>query len=203
LTTAAKGTIHRPDSWSPDGKTLAFRIYEGDESSIWTVSPGVGSEPKLFHHVRGSNQYETSFSPDGKWLAYTSTTTGSDEIFVTAFPRKGPPVRVTQEGGSFPIWSPDGRELIYRRSFHKQISRSQEARLFSVPIMAQGGIEIGAERTLPIEGFLIFNTYRDFDLASDGLRFVMIYPAGSAVRRPRIHIVQNWFEELKARVPVS
>jgi hypothetical protein len=58
-----------------------------------------------------------------------------------------------------------------------------------------------AERTLPMEGFLTFNTYRDYDISSDGTRFLMVLPADRQTRPHKIHIVQNWFEDLKRHVP--
>lgn len=60
------------------------------------------------------------------------------------------------------------------------------------------------ERELPIKGFLLFGGLRDYDVMPDGKRFVMVFPsrdeAGRA-ERPRINVVVNWIEELKARVP--
>jgi Tol biopolymer transport system component/predicted Ser/Thr protein kinase len=203
LTTAAAGASQRPDSWSPDGAILAYRVYMGDgDAGIWMLTPGAGSEPKLFHDVPGSDQYESVFSPDGRWLAYASDESGEDEVYILPFPGPGPPVRLTREGGGHPMWSPDGRQVFYRRSFHRHLSRSQGARLFSMPITARGGVEFGAERMLPLEGFLVFNTYKDYDITADGKRFLLIVPVAGAMRPPRISVVQNWFEELKARVPV-
>jgi serine/threonine-protein kinase len=193
----------RPDSWSPDGSTLAYRSAGADESSaaIWTLEPGTGREPVVFHDLPGSDQYESAFSPDGKWLAYTSTETGADEVFVQPFPATGAKVRVTQRGGGFPIWSPNGRELFYRRSFDRGLNRSHGARLFAVDIATNNGVEFGPERELPVKGFLVFNSYRDYDIAPDNKRFLMVFPAGGSADPPRITVVQNWFEELKVRVP--
>ena len=115
------------------------------------------------------------------------------------YPPTGAKVRVTQAGGTFPIWSPDGRELIYRRSFDAEPYRSEGARLYSVPVTTVGSFGFGAERALPIDGFLVFNTFRDYDITRDGKRLLLVYPAERRARSPQIHIVQNWFEELAAR----
>ena len=200
LTTAREGSSERPDAWSPDGRILAYRVYRDQRATIWTLTRG--GEARPFHDPGpGITAYEAAFSPDGKWLAYTSTETGADEISIMPFPGPGAPVRLTRDGGTFPMWSPDGREIFYRHSFHKQISRTQGARLFSLPISTAGTVQFGNERTLPLEGFLVFNTYRDYDITPDGTRFLLIYHVGRPARPPRIGVVQNWFEELKARAP--
>ncbi len=199
LTTASPAVGHRPDSWSPDGCVLAFRAYDKDgNASIWTWTPDKRTE--RFHTLPGTSQYEAAFSPDGRWLAFTSTETGDDQVLVMPFPGPGAPVRLTRDGGCFPMWSPDGRELFYRRSYLRQLSRTQGARLLSVPISTRGSVAFGAERTLPMEGFLVFNTYKDYDIARDG-RFLLIVPVKSPSRPPRINVVQSWFEELRVRVP--
>jgi serine/threonine-protein kinase len=200
---ALLGDYGRPDSWSPDGSTLAYRSARRNESTaIWTLEPGAGRQPALFYDLPDSDQYESAFSPDGRWLAYTSTETGADEVFVQPFPATGAKVRVTQRGGNFPVWSPDGKGLFYRRSFDKDLNRSHGARLFAVDVTTNGGFEFGPERELPMKGFLVFNTYRDYDVAQDNKRFLMVFPAGGPPGLPRISVVQNWFEELKTRVPV-
>jgi serine/threonine-protein kinase len=189
-----------PDSWSPHGPTLAYRTAQRrNDVGIWTLVPGAA--PKPFHDLAGSDQSEGAFSPDGKWLAYTSNETGAEEIFLQPFPATGAKFRVTQRGGSFPIWSPDARELFYRRSFYSDLNRSHGARLFGVDITTEGSVEFGAERALPLEGFLVFFSYRDFDVTRDDGRFLMVFPEKPPAP-PRIAVVQNWFEELKARVPV-
>ena len=73
-----------------------------------------------------------------------------------------------------------------------------------VDINVEPAFSFSNERVLPLEGFLVFGSYRDYDITPDGERFVVIMPADSAESgepvRPRIHIVLNWFEELKERV---
>ena len=53
-----------------------------------------------------------AISPDGRWLAYQSTTAGADEVWLKEYP-DGAPKRVSTNGGRFPVWSRDGRELYY------------------------------------------------------------------------------------------
>jgi len=110
-----------PSSWRPDGKVLAFTQLnpdtswdilalpiEGDEKSGW--KPG---EPKPF--LNGPfNEYDPAFSPDGRWLAYSSNESGNPEVYVRPFPGPGGKWQISVGGGLFPKWSRNGRELFYR-----------------------------------------------------------------------------------------
>jgi serine/threonine-protein kinase len=202
LTIAEEGTSHHARSWSAHGPTLSFTVEADGNTGIWTVVPGRGNKPEPFYDIPASKQDESAFSPDGKWLAYTSDESGRQEIHVQPFPATGRKHQLTQEGGTFALWSPDGREIFYRRTF-QQVTRSQGMRLFAVPIQTDGRFEFGNERTLPLDRFLAFRGYQDYDITPDGQRFLMVVlPEGGEARSPRIHIVQNWFEDLQERVPL-
>ena len=111
-----------PGSWHPSGKYLAFSQQsartnpdiwilpmEGDEQSGW--KPGT---PAVFLNSI-SNEGEPMFSPDGRWLAYTSSETGTTEVFVRAFPGPGGPWQVSSGGGLTPVWSRTKPEIMYAR----------------------------------------------------------------------------------------
>ena len=127
----------------------------------------------------------------------------NQDIYVEPFPPTGARWRISQEGGNFPLWSPDASALFYRRSGGSTSPR----RLQSVDVKTAPDFTFGNERTLPIERFLIFSFYRDYDITPDGQRFVMVFPEGQAEpgesSRGRIEVVLNWFEELKRLVPVN
>ena len=190
----------RPEGWSPVGPTLAYRVRSPTDSSLWTIVPGSGRPPTLLTDLPGSAQYEAAFSPDGRWFAYTSNETGSDEIYVQPFPPTGVKHRATQHGGSWAMWSPDGR-LVYRRSFDIAATRSTGMSLFALDVTMDRGVWFGTERALPLQGFIAIRDFRNYGLTPDGKKFVVLLPAGKPSPGPRITIVQNWFEDLKARVP--
>jgi serine/threonine-protein kinase len=197
LTVADEGTYHRPDAWS--GDTLAYQVHRGRETTeIWTVSPG--QEPKRFFGVPRVWVSQPAFSPDGKWLAYVSSETGRFEVYLQPYPATGARHRVTQQGGMCPKWSPDGREIVYRRSFDSRVYRSTGASLYAVPVSTEKGVRVGSERALPMEGFLVFHSYCDYDIAPDGQRYVMVYPASGRPDPVRLGVVQGWFGELEERV---
>jgi serine/threonine-protein kinase len=109
-----------PFSWHPSGRFLAFHTapgtsrsdigtvpLEGDESSGWKV--GQPSIVLSEAYVEGL----PAFSPDGRWLAYTSFESGQPEVYVRPFPALDSKVKVSAETGAFPMWSPARSELFY------------------------------------------------------------------------------------------
>jgi len=100
-----------------------------------------------------------------------------------------------------PLWSPDGSELFYRPSPNPAVPV-----LNVVGIGTEPAFSFTSERQLPVQGFVTVANRRDYDIEPDGERFVMVFPADldnlEEAARPQINIVQNWFEELKERVPV-
>jgi len=81
----------------------------------------------------GVTQHSSRFSPDGKWIAYTSIETGRFEVFVQPFPRTGAKFRVTQQGGGHALWSNDGKELLF----------DNNRQLFAVSVRTKGSFFSG------------------------------------------------------------
>src|SRR4030095_15738935 len=110
-----------PDSWSPDGKYLMYRTRDPKTGNDLWVLPLVGERIPVPFANGLSSEVEGRFSPDGHWVAYVSTDSGHDDIYVRAF---SPDARngstgvgdihvVSRGGGTRPRWSGDGRELFY------------------------------------------------------------------------------------------
>ena len=137
------------------------------------------------------------FSPDGQWVAYESPRGGNqgpdEEIFVQPFPLTGGIHQISRGGADDPIWSRDGRELFYRRG----------SELIAVAVRAASVFEWSNPQALPIS---VVPCERQYDVMPDGQQFLITIPADQAdsgePTRQQINIVQNWFEELKQRVPV-
>ncbi|MET0290952.1 MAG: hypothetical protein ABW136_01225, partial [Steroidobacteraceae bacterium] len=108
------------DARAPEG------IYDGDRSLFFITLTGqrdygISSLDLASKAVTplvdrpGSEQHSSRRSPDGRWIAYASNETGRQEIWLEPLPITGKRYRVTQNGGSHPLWAPDGRALYYDR----------------------------------------------------------------------------------------
>jgi eukaryotic-like serine/threonine-protein kinase len=197
-----------PWSWSPDGKVLA--MTELKFSPAFSIDIGVLSiEDKRKRIALLEEKYiesDPQISPDGRWIAYTSNESGTDEIYVRPFPEvnKGR-WQVSTGGGEMSLWSPDGRELFYRSGDAVMAVKAERD-----PTFKPGRPEVLFRGTyIPpgTEGI-------PWDISPDGKRFLMMKESGAASGTstagetmgagPRkINIVLNWLEELKQRVPVK
>jgi serine/threonine-protein kinase len=134
------------------------------------------------------------FSPDGRWLAYTSTESGRPEVYVQPFPGPGGKSQISTEGGTEPVWNPNGRELFYRQS----------DRMMAVDIVTQPALTAGRPRLL-FEGpyLLSAGNLPAYDVSPDGQRFLMVVESEQEEPPTQINLVLNWFEELNRQVPTE
>jgi len=166
-----------PTSVSPDGATLLFGDPSGGDEDIWAVSMK-GAPNRARQAVAGGqgNQSEAVFSPDGKWVAYQSSESGKDEIFLIPYPSDRGPVRqqVSTQGGESPRWSPDGKMIYYRIA----------GRVFRVTVNPGAG-EIGTPEALPP-----IDRMRFVSIAPDGRLLVGRTPDGVASHS--VNVILNW-----------
>ena len=186
-----------PFSWSGDGKLLAYvEINAETGRSIGLLSLEGEPSSRLVMDTR-FDERSPSISPDGRWLAYDCDESGRKEIYVQSLPDMSGKWQVTTEGGSEPLWSPDGRELFYR----------VENRMMAVTIETDP-IFVSGNPILLFEGQYYEEPTgsRSYDVSPDGQRFLMIKEGDSADdQRNRTELigVENWFEELKRLAPVE
>jgi serine/threonine-protein kinase len=194
--------IHVPQSFSPDGQLLAFyEVNPTTQRDIWVMrmsDPSVSSGQVRQSQPFLRSPFEESaprFSPDGRWLAYISDESGRYEIYVQPYPGPGGKWQISAEGGNEPAWNPNGRELFYRSG----------DKMMAVEIATQPAFTAGKPRILfegryepsPVPG-------TNYDVSPDGQRFLMLKPSESVEAAPtQIVVVQNWFEELKQKVPTG
>jgi eukaryotic-like serine/threonine-protein kinase len=152
-----------PDSWTPDGRTLYYRVFVNGQSDVWTVSPGI-APPRPFLSTP-FNEMNARVSPDGRFLAYTSNETGGNQIYVRRLDDAGSRQQVSARGATFSAWAPDGRRLYYRGT----IAPDVPVGLWAVDIGSGPVSTFGAPRLL----FSNAGFEGKFDLTRDGTRFVM------------------------------
>jgi Tol biopolymer transport system component len=101
-----------PESWSPDGRTLLFsQLDPKTRSDLWLL-PMDGGKPVLFVGT-DAEEGQGRFSPDGRWVAYTSNETGRAEVYVRAYPPSDARWQISVEGGVNPLWRGDGGEIFF------------------------------------------------------------------------------------------
>jgi Tol biopolymer transport system component len=108
-------TARAPESCSTATELVSYTLKEGSagrDYDIWVFSPSDRTTRALIV-VPTTSEQSSRFSPDGKWLAYQSNENGRFEIYVEPFPRTGVRTRVSNAGGERPVWSPDGKEIVY------------------------------------------------------------------------------------------
>jgi len=187
-----------PGSWSPDGQVLAFHQQPSVGSSatnrdIWILPLEGERKPQSILQTQ-FNELAPVFSPDGRWLAYVSDESGRNEIYVRPFPEveKGK-WQISTDGGTELRWAANG-ELFYRNESGDQ--------MMAVNITTEPTFGAGTPRLL-FEGVYTRSQGGSafYDVTPDGQRFVMVQvqETGST----QIHVVLNWFEELKRLVPTN
>jgi Tol biopolymer transport system component len=200
LTKPDQGTSHVPESWSPKGDRVLYSITKGSDVSLWTLSV----REKLstpFGAVHSSNPTNAVFSPDGRWVAYTSTERGTTTVYVQPFPATGTIYQLSAKPSDDPhepVWSPDGKELFY----NPRISGFEVVSVTTEPTFAFGN-PVGLPKPFPTSPA---SQRRAYDITPGG-RFVRLFPAGQtesgSFAARQIQVVLNWFEELKTRVPAK
>jgi serine/threonine-protein kinase len=182
------------NSLSPDGQLLAFiEVNPTTGYDVWVLRMGDRkAQPFLRMPFLES---APRFSPDGRWLAYISDESGRREVYMQPYPGPGGKWQISTEGGTEPVWNPNGRELFYHIG----------DKMMAVDIATQPGFAAGKPRMLfegPYEPTPV--TFPNYDVSPDGQRFLMLKPSEQEQTAPtQINVVLNWFEELKRRVPTG
>jgi Tol biopolymer transport system component len=173
-----------PDDWSPDGK---FILYE-ENGDLWvlpTNPDGATKERKPVPFLQSeSNEGQGQFSPDGRWIAYTSDESGQDEVYIRPFPGPGGKREVSISGGAFPRWRRDGKELYYLTT---------ENMIMACEITLKDAM-VDVSNVHPLFELPSFA----YDVSADGKRFLVAAPYETQNQAP-LTIVVNWDAELKKK----
>jgi serine/threonine-protein kinase len=181
-------------AWSPDGQVLGLTSAEGDIGLLPIAQKD--AKPTWPLNSRFSES-DPAFSPDGRWLAYSSRESGQSEIYVKRFPSGSGRWQISSGGGAFARWSGGGRELFYRsptgimaaaiEPVGESLRTGTPRELFKGDFLGGlGGMELGAY------------VFADFDVSPDGTRFVMFPKPVDKVARNSgmVTLVSNWFDDI-------
>ncbi len=182
-----------PGSWSADGQTLA--VVEEQHASTCDIDLLDARSRRVRPFLNSEfDELYPEFSPDGRWIAYASNESGRNEVYVRPFPGPGGRTQVSSQGGIQPLWG-RGKRLFYR----------WQDQVWAVDVRTDGGFRAGKPRLLfERSGYYRGSPIRDYDLSADGQRFLMVkLEQRTPTPITEITLIENWFEELKAKVPVK
>lgn len=174
--------------WARHGEWLILDVIaEGGarpQLDVYGLRPGVDTAPVPLVATAATERW-ASVSPDGRWLVYQSDRSGRSEVYVRPFPNTTESLRqVSRNGGLEPRWANSGREIFYRNGNNEMVV---------VEVEPGDSLAIGEERVL-----FSMAEFASWDVSPDDQRFVM---TTRSERRPgALIVVENFFEELRARV---
>jgi hypothetical protein len=173
--------------FTPDGSGVAVFTNSGKRGTDIVIVPADGNgKPKPLLDTP-ANEAAPDFSPDGRWLGYSSDESGRTEFYVTSFPGPGGKWQISTGGANAGGWLGDGKEVWYT---------DLDGRFFAVPVgTSAGGLEVGTRRPLFSGQVLPVDT---FVFAHDGKRFLGAARRASTTG-PVLTIVTQWASELSGR----
>jgi Tol biopolymer transport system component len=194
-----------PSSMSPDGRLLAYmEIGPATAADIWVVPLDLGDPDRP---VAGSprpvlqtpaSEEGPAFSPDGNWLAYSSTESGQAEVYARSMGAGTETRQVSRGGGERPMWARDGKRLFFdRQGRMMEVDVSATATAF-----VTGTPREWAEWAIPRRDERY--AQRNFDLAPDGKRMLVLQPSGGPAQagsRTAATLLVNFFDELRRLAP--
>ena len=179
-----------PNDWSADGKYLIYDEHTATARQDLLIVPMEGAQTPIPFLTTPADETSAAFSPDVKWIAYSSDESGRPEVYVRGFaPDRNPAAAARQwtisvNGGDKPRWSRDGKELFYIAA---------DGKMMAVPIKGGPAFQPGVPVPLfdtRVTGFM------PYDVAPDGRFLINTLPA-DATSRSSITVVVNWFASLQ------
>ena len=177
-----------PKSWAPDGQFLIYARVNPATGADLLAMPLHGDRTPLVLAQTPATEDQGQFSPDGRWVAYTSTESGQGEIYVIPFPPVpgGGKWMVSRGGGVMPRWRRNGKELFYI---------SPDSRMMAVEVDGGGPVFHAGNPEPLFQTDIIDTGIRtgpfSWDLAPDGKRFLIISPKSEYTGS--VTLALNWW----------
>lgn len=197
LTTVGK--MQSPASWSPGARTLAFTQVDPKTGPDVYVVEMADRLPRPIVQSRFA-EGSPKFSPDGRWIAYTSNESGRNEIYVQPYPGPGPKLQISNAGGADTVWNPSGGELFYRNGDKMMVVavKTSPTLTASPPkVLWEGHYSHGTSSSCGPPG----PTSSNYDVTPDGKRFLMIRDRDQDANPNAIRVVLRWSQELERIAP--
>jgi eukaryotic-like serine/threonine-protein kinase len=172
------------DDWSADGR---YVVYDTNANAGVFALPlfgeGKPGDRKPIQIVSGRN---AQFSPDGRWISYSSAESGRQEVYVQSFPQPTGKWQVSNKGGTEATWRRDGKEMYYLES----------GRMMAVDVKATAtGFEAGIPKVLFDSHAAPAQGKNHFVVAPDGKRFLVLTSPSEGNSSPMV-VMMNWAESL-------
>jgi len=155
-------------------------------AGVWLMPLSGDRQPKPLFQSQAFDQGAATFSPNGRFIAYTSNESGRWEVYLQSFPPSADKLMVSSTGGALPLWRDDGKELFYL---------TEDGRVMSVEIKSSAKLESSVPQQLFQTRIKLADDY-PYAINPDGSRFLINVPAETNDTAPMI-VVLNWTAGLK------
>jgi Tol biopolymer transport system component len=174
-----------PWAWSPDGKFLVYAELARETAWDLWVLPLDGAPTPQPYLQTPADENQARFSPDGRWLVFTSTETGRFEVVVRSFPDASQRYTVSQNGGQYPIWTADGTKIYF-------VSPAGELMVSEVSVSSDGFRATRPRKT----GLIASPDFVTADVAPDGSFVLHSLAAEESPGNVPLTVLMNWREHL-------
>lgn len=195
-----------PGSFTGDGKRLAFFQHAAQEvqgPDIWTVAVerdenGLkAGTPESFVQTPAAKR-DPSFSPDGRWLAYSSDESGTNQVYVRAFPDTGGRWQISSDGGAIPIFARNGKDLYFYDVPADRIMVASYSVKGDVFVAEKPRVWSNHSLAMTLNGAVA----AQYDISADGKRIAAAF-ASPQPDSGHVIFLENFVDELQRKIPLG